>query len=109
MRYTHSSAPSIVTSITGYWSTSPRRRPDLTISSLDWNPDKAYQRSRREYAYDQEAQGGGSSESVNRKDFVPKSIRLALELLHGALHNRASIPLRRVQAALARVRRTSLV
>lgn len=35
-----SSAPSMVTSMLGYWSTSPNRRPALTISSLDWNPGR---------------------------------------------------------------------
>lgn len=35
---THSSAPSIVTSIRGNWSISPSSRPAETMSSLDWNP-----------------------------------------------------------------------
>ena len=69
----------------------------MTISSLDWNPDKkAYQQLRRQYAYDQEAQEGDQVQALIQKDIVPESIRLALELLHGALHNRASVPLRRV-------------
>ena len=34
----YSSAPSIVTSIVVYWSTSPRLRLDLMMSSLDWKP-----------------------------------------------------------------------
>lgn len=35
---THSSAPSSVTSMVGNWSTSPRFKPDETMSSLDWKP-----------------------------------------------------------------------
>lgn len=36
----HSSAPSIVTSMIGYWSTSPKRKPPLTMSSFDWKPTR---------------------------------------------------------------------
>ena len=39
-----SSAPSIVMSICGNWSTSPRLRPALTMSSLDWKPVGTNQR-----------------------------------------------------------------
>jgi len=35
---THSSAPSSVTSIVGYCSTSPKLRFEDTINSFDWNP-----------------------------------------------------------------------
>ena len=34
----YSSAPSMVTSRVGYWSTSPSRKPALTMSSFDWKP-----------------------------------------------------------------------
>jgi hypothetical protein len=37
-RITYSSAPSIVTLIVGYWSTSPSLKPLSTISCFDWNP-----------------------------------------------------------------------
>ena len=35
---TDSSAPSIVTSMARNWSTSPKARPEETMSSLDWKP-----------------------------------------------------------------------
>lgn len=42
-RASYSSAPSMVTSITGYCETSPSVRPAMTISSCDWKPMKRTQ------------------------------------------------------------------